>query len=839
MKTLLAICFILMFPALLLAESGTYVVRIFEPADYDALWEMGFEYLADLGGVCLIQGDSRALGRLEGAGLEHDVVARVEPGMGVYLVRPEAAGRAAAHSVYLSEVERGAYVLTLDRAALETAGPHGVDILRLRGNRFPSREPSMPSPATLTVHPRPEVQSLVDSVSGDTLWKYISCLSGNEPVTIGGTPDTILTRYTWSPEVAEAAEYLYGRFADYGYDVEYQEFTMGRWLFHGLEAVDAGHAWVVGERERAFATSDGGATWEERMSGPQTAHLYDASFVDTQVGWVVGNSGRVYATSDAGTTWTQQTVPVSYANLLTVDFVDPLRGWIGATGGRIFSTADAGSTWTLETTPTTAYIYDIDMVDATWGWACGAWGTILYWDGVMWDGVVSGTGENLNGVDFVSDEVGWVVGSNRTVLKTTDMGLSWVPQTVPPEAGADLQDIAAIDSSEAYIVGHPGSLLRTTDGGATWEIIDIGGLIDLSAIDFAGSQAGWITGDWSTILHTADGGTSWENQTPGLPPEAWTLQKNVVATKQGATAHTEEVLICGHYDSISNVPMVRAPGADDNASGVAAVLEAARLTVNADFDRTVRYICFSAEEVGLVGSNFYAAEAAASGHDIIGVLDFDMIGYVSSPPGDLDFVCDDQSVWLVDFARDCGDTYVPGLGTTKHRDPTYVYSDHAPFWWAGYPAFYALDDKPIINPYYHSTGDTLGTLTQAFTTDCVRLAVATLAELAMPDTAAGVPAPDVGPLAMSASPNPARRGTTISFCAAAGDIPEVVIYDIRGRLVRNLAGAREREKGAAAPVYETAWDGTDSAGHRVPPGVYFARVQAGSLDGSLKLVVLE
>jgi hypothetical protein len=371
-------------------------------------------------------------------------------------------------------------------------------------------------------------------------------------------------------------------------------------------------------------------------------------------------------------------------------------------------------------------------------------------------------------------------------------------------------------------------------------LVDIEGLIDPNAISFAPGGAGWLAGDWSTISHTTDG-IVWGSQTTGLPEEGWTLQKNVVATKQGSSAPDEEIIICGHYDSITDVPMLRAPGADDNASGVAAVMEAARLTVGTDLDRTVRYICFAAEEVGLVGSNYYASLAMTEGADIVAVLDFDMIGYVSSPPGDLDFVCDEQSEWLVDFARDCGLNYVPGFVTRKHLDPTYIYSDHAPFWWAGYPAFYALDDKPIVSPYYHTTGDTLGTLTQAFTTDCVRVGVAVLAELAMPDTAAGLTAPEAVAPCPRAYPNPLRAETRITFYARAGRKREVAIYDIRGRKVCSLAsrGRRLEETCVEVAEYRAVWDRKDETGRDVPPGVYFARVAAGTPDGCIKLVVLD
>jgi len=78
------------------------------------------------------------------------------------------------------------------------------------------------------------------------------------------------------------------------------------------------------------------------------------------------------------------------------------------------------------------------------------------------------------------------------------------------------------------------------------------------------------------------------------------------------------VIICGHYDSTSGEPTVLAPGADDNASGVAAVMEAARILAGYPFDFTVRFIAFFREEQGLYGSHYHSAVAREGSERIIG-----------------------------------------------------------------------------------------------------------------------------------------------------------------------------------------------------------------------------
>jgi hypothetical protein len=121
-----------------------------------------------------------------------------------------------------------------------------------------------------------------------------------------------------------------------------------------------------------------------------------------------------------------------------------------------------------------------------------------------------------------------------------------------------------------------------------------------------------------------------------------TSTRNVVAEIRGETDPEEIVIICAHYDSISSEPTVRAPGADDNASGVAAVMEAARILAKYPLDFTVRFIAFSAEEWGLYGSHYYSAGVRASSERIIGVVNLDMIAYADTMPEDLDIVVKGQ-----------------------------------------------------------------------------------------------------------------------------------------------------------------------------------------------------
>jgi hypothetical protein len=210
---------------------------------------------------------------------------------------------------------------------------------------------------------------------------------------------------------------------------------------------------------------------------------------------------------------------------------------------------------------------------------------------------------------------------------------------------------------------------------------------------------------------------------------------NVVATLRGAGPSTEVCIVGGHYDSIVLGGLDGPePGADDNASGTAAVLECARVCADQRFERTVRFVAFGGEELGLLGSEEYAADARRHRDQVAGMINLDMIGY--RQPGDafdLDVIVDPGSVALFQVAKQVAERYVPGFPVLM-RKLLRGNSDHASFWRWGYPAVFFHEDVGAASPYIHTPADTIGTsyndpeLALATT----RVAVALLGRLAGP-----------------------------------------------------------------------------------------------------------
>jgi leucyl aminopeptidase len=209
-------------------------------------------------------------------------------------------------------------------------------------------------------------------------------------------------------------------------------------------------------------------------------------------------------------------------------------------------------------------------------------------------------------------------------------------------------------------------------------------------------------------------------------------QKSVIATIPGTTLPDEVVVIGGHLDSISPGGG-NAPGADDDASGIATLSEVLRVLMATDFrpHRTIKFMAYAAEEVGLRGSDEIATAFASDGIDVVGALQLDMTNYKGSTYDVYlleDYTSDSQNAFLADLI----DTYLEGVvrSTTACG---YACSDHASWYRAGYrvsmPAESRMSDS---NPEIHSPYDTLDVSDNNAThaTKFARLATAYVAELA-------------------------------------------------------------------------------------------------------------
>lgn len=283
---------------------------------------------------------------------------------------------------------------------------------------------------------------------------------------------------------------------------------------------------------------------------------------------------------------------------------------------------------------------------------------------------------------------------------------------------------------------------------------------------------------------------------------------NVIAIQRGLV-YPDEYVVCGaHYDSYNNSPghpdSLRAPGADDNASGTAGIIETARLLSRCTFERSVMYCGWAAEEVNLQGSAAFAKDCADQLLDIVGYFNLDMIGYLEEGSDiHVNLMYTTRDSIIADYVYNFSHVYYPDMRIWQSwllgSD-----SDYSSFNRNGYAAVHPFEDTHHYSPYIHTPNDILGmsvnNMDQAkrFTELNLGL-VATLAGL----VSNGVD--DVTDNGMLVYPNPASGVITVKGLP----MREVEVYNLMGQQVVSQAiTGEECEIDVSALV----------------PGIYFLRV---------------
>ena len=295
-----------------------------------------------------------------------------------------------------------------------------------------------------------------------------------------------------------------------------------------------------------------------------------------------------------------------------------------------------------------------------------------------------------------------------------------------------------------------------------------------------------------------------------------TWQKNVVATLPGIYEPQVYNIVGGHHDSYSSGnPMTFAPGADDNASGTAAVLEIARVikAYNYQPESTIKFITFAAEEYGLWGSKDYAQKALNYGMNIKIMINHDMISHTYYPANQSQVDINRYSGfdYLRDLAFYCIENYSvlsPANGSLNSSG-----SDSYSFWEKGFPSVYFEENN--FSPFYHSPADTIGNYSMEYCAEVIKASCATLLlNIVMPTMIQNYKLIDAG------------TGNSLIVTYSPNNSPDFYNYKIH---IGNESG-----------VYDTVLTTTDTLfvlENLTEGNLYFVGVSVVDLDGFESLIV--
>jgi len=655
------------------------------------------------------------------------------------------------------------------------------------------------------------------------------------------------TRCTDTPGCDAARDYIRDFFATQGLEASLFKFDcMG---FHEACYPDpAGRVYVKTAHGTIKRSKDNGQTWDTVW--PEGTNCMPSVFwYDRDTGFVGGYNNRIAKTIDGGDTWETIEFASGYPEYqyraFAAYFATPQIGWLGGEYSRkgeplrgfVLKTTDGGRTWISQTIPEDFRTYAMGFFGADYGWAGGrTWVGRLFYTangGESWQECSVPVGvERVEDIAAVGPTEAWAAVGSNNLLHTTD-GLTW--SWVNTGAAGELYRVEFPDNQHGYAGGY--ELMATDDGGATWR--PIRGLPQgvCYALSFADRNHGVVGERYAKYLYrTDDGCTSFVSIIDTMDVAA----ENVVGERRGNAKPEEIVVIGGHFDSASDMVPSLAPGAEDNASGTACAMAAARAFRDLRFKRTVRYVAFGAEESGLIGSEAYANHCAAEGEKIVAVLNADMVCYDEDGGARDDFVAGsgDNGRWMFAYL-----TAVGGLYGQKiiYEDLGAGVSDDRSFERAGYAAMGAEEGgigagMGFDYPYAHTTEDTLDKLHPALGVRFVRDYAAMFAHLAgFDDTGIEEPRPGVAavPFArpFAVYPNP------YCYATAAGGVNFVGIKAPATVEIYDLAGRRVAREEVAAGRDACVWRPATPEGGTLAPGVYLYRLDGQEQEKAGKIVI--
>lgn len=305
--------------------------------------------------------------------------------------------------------------------------------------------------------------------------------------------------------------------------------------------------------------------------------------------------------------------------------------------------------------------------------------------------------------------------------------------------------------------------------------------------------------------------------------------RNVFAVQTGIDHPGQMYIICAHYDDMPRGTV--APGADDNASGTAAVIEAARILSKYQTSYTILYALWDREEQGLLGSEYYSNLASAKGDTILGVINLDMISWDSNDDMAMDIHTSStgNSLKLTDTVLFVNTTYNIGVLPVV-KNPGSEASDHASFWVNNYSAIMLIESFSDFNLYYHKTSDLLSAFNNAFYYRMSKLALGTIATLTgvREATRVSVTEGTISNYILSQNyPNPFNPVTTIDYRLSSLTSVMLEVFDMLGRRVAILVDDIQ-----PAGKHTAIWNASDCSS-----GMYVYRLRAGDYS-QMKIMAL-
>ena len=670
------------------------------------------------------------------------------------------------------------------------------------------------------------IDSMISNVDSAELIKWNREISGEDKIYYMGDSIFILTRYYDSYEAKIAEDYLYDYFKSLNLETYKQLFWLQgglekklnydsyRWSgkYPGFHVKNDTLIYMVSTDGILYYSSNAGYRWVILYEFPNEVYGVENPIQDTF--YVFSKDGEFYFSEDGGSNFERRDSLLP-SDIQDMYFLSGKRGWIISASGIIGITDDAGFTWDMVSTGATM-ARDIYFNDSLNGWFCGFWGKILHTTdgGYNWIEQDSPLYKNLYSVYFMNVDTGYICGDDGTVIRTTDGGEEWY--SIGFSTSEDFRVVYFRTFLEGWVGGNSGNLYYTSDGGNTWQNI-LGTTATLNSIFDTGNYV-VLCGE-KDIIFKDD--TCYINRNPYLPHAVC----NIIAIQPGIVNPETTVVIGAHFDSWSgSYNYIRGPGANDNGTGVNTVREAARILSDYDFDYTIEYILYGAEEIGLVGSEYYADNARVENKPIKGVINLDCLGYDNIGTHNIDVISDTGGSDFALTALDVISIYSLPLSVVYfHTTADFVGTDITSFWEVGYSGvnFWNNEFGPI-----NSIHDSIHIINPSMHYNMTKLVVGQLAYMAN-YSYLSIPEDLIIPVSLEIE-SPLIKGSNFTFKVTSSNnlTGKINLYDVTGRIVDKIFEGRIRN----GEIF--------NINKKLNAGVYFLKLDCDIGSISKKLVIL-
>lgn len=699
----------------------------------------------------------------------------------------------------------------------------------------------------------PQIDSIFNRISTDSLIFSVKELTGIGPVLVNGKVDTIKTRYYMTTYNRLATEFISEKMKRTGLNSALHH-------FHGeslggavVEFTDI--AFSHGDQFPLFLCTDWGEIFIAEDFQSEIISLTASALPNTnRLDWIkmssdskifaAGKNGYFIKSIDNGLNWSKINTGLNHLtdfllvenNLILIDKT-----------GKIWSSIDEGESWTEISVISEAELrtgtYAGNNLILIGGKDLQTGNGIIYKSedlGLTWNEVNYSFETPITSIFAYNDSYIWITGDSN-YIHYTHSGLDNLITTTYSDNDSTSKRIFFSNTSSGWIIGDKSKIYHSSNGGENWSLIsEIDTPSVVNDVLFIDNNNGILIGEDYTNVVTLDGGSTWVDYT--IP-----LLANVIAELPGTTHPDKVIIVTAHSDNQLNNDgkYFLSYGADDDASGVAVLFELARFFNDHPIPYTLKFIAIPDEEVAGIGAGLVADNILSLPDTIKLCIDFDMVGYDNIFPNLLS-MCYLEDTSTNDIFYRLGDKLqVLQIPIALNREIGVTVPNLGGFYYNGFPVFGFFEGRlgGLVNPNYHKITDTWSSLNYNYLTNVTKTAAVLIHFFANETLVSIKYEPDIpSEFNMSQNfPNPFNPTTKIKFTIPGRteyySVPQTVtlkVFDVLGNEIVTLINEE-----LSAGEYEVEFNVDQVSRPEISSGIYFYQLTFDNFIQTKKMILLK